>query len=520
MKKIISFLTIFFLLSSLALAVTVTTPKTDYTSPTSFTISVSACTGTSILQIINAETPARMIGVEQGEGAWSTKYNTLSDSSTGKYSLVTNCGDGTTTTTNFCVDSPGCITASCSDGVKNQDETGVDCGGSKCNACKKGTGASCTANNQCTSNICTGGKCATTPPKKANGLACTLDSECISTHCDSKTNKCAAPPDLGDSGKSANGAACTLDSQCASNFCHPTTKLCANKIAVGSTCSADSQCTTGVCTSTKCVNKLANGGACSRAIECTSNICTGNKCVAPPAASTGTPSTGGGGSRCKSNYQYNAWSYCNSTLQQARTGTDFKCRGNPVKYEVRSCTACQYSWVCESWTNSDQQCGSRKCFDEHDCKTTIGKPSESKTCPPVSVKKQPYIQKPAAPSKPFIPPVVTEKVKSLDLEGLWEEYSVWVLGGAGGLVLLIIIIVLIVHFVHKNKVTYNFEELEEWIIKERRMGTADVDIRQILQDQTGWTHDEISKAFQDLGGHPDEVTAGPPIENLQSPPVA
>ena len=146
--------------------------------------------------------------------------------------------------------------------------------------------------------------------------------------------------------------------------------------ANGAACTGGVQCASGVCKANKCVAKLANGGTCAAAIECLSNICTGGKCVAPatPAANTGTVNTGGG-KRCISKYQYTAWTYCNSTLQQSRSGYDIACKGSSPRNEIQSCSSCDYSWVCESWSNSAQQCGTRKCFDEHNCKVcTAGRP--------------------------------------------------------------------------------------------------------------------------------------------------
>ncbi|MCC6766886.1 MAG: hypothetical protein IT293_19695 [Deltaproteobacteria bacterium] len=49
-----------------------------------------------------------------------------------------------------------CQAPTCSDGVQNQGETGVDCGG-PCSGC--GIGGSCVANGDCQSGFCTGGLC-------------------------------------------------------------------------------------------------------------------------------------------------------------------------------------------------------------------------------------------------------------------------------------------------------------------------------------------------------------------------
>ncbi len=50
-----------------------------------------------------------------------------------------------------------CATRTCNDGVQNQDETDVDCGGSICAACADG--GSCVAPSDCASGSCEGGAC-------------------------------------------------------------------------------------------------------------------------------------------------------------------------------------------------------------------------------------------------------------------------------------------------------------------------------------------------------------------------
>lgn len=90
-------------------------------------------------------------------------------------------------------------TVSCSDGIQNQGETGVDCGG-PCSACGKSEGADCSQDSECQSGFCnngawynpvnwfTSGKCESRTViangTKAVGQACTNDAECETLHCD------------------------------------------------------------------------------------------------------------------------------------------------------------------------------------------------------------------------------------------------------------------------------------------------------------------------------------------------
>jgi len=53
------------------------------------------------------------------------------------------------------------VAPSCSDGIQNQQETDVDCGGPNCAAC--GNGKACSLNSDCTSNICTSNICTAAP---------------------------------------------------------------------------------------------------------------------------------------------------------------------------------------------------------------------------------------------------------------------------------------------------------------------------------------------------------------------
>ncbi len=67
-----------------------------------------------------------------------------------------------------------CVAATCSDGIKNGSETGVDCGGS-CPRCANGQ--SCASRNDCASALCLDGTCQTCSTSSpcgtdASGLSC------------------------------------------------------------------------------------------------------------------------------------------------------------------------------------------------------------------------------------------------------------------------------------------------------------------------------------------------------------
>ena len=154
MKWGVIFLTLFLILIFSTAAVDISLDETDYNYGELVDISVNSCLGTSLLLVDNSNPNAffNIVLIEQGNGNWQTTYNTYSDPYQGKYTILVNCFDGTTNTVDFCVGSDGCvepdipppdlnnqsnnetdapeeIIASCDDGIKNQDESQVDCGG-------------------------------------------------------------------------------------------------------------------------------------------------------------------------------------------------------------------------------------------------------------------------------------------------------------------------------------------------------------------------------------------------------
>ena len=66
------------------------------------------------------------------------------------------CGVGADCTSGVCSGGT-CQAPSCSDGIKNGNETDVDCGGGTCPTC--GTGQGCGVGADCTSGICSGNVC-------------------------------------------------------------------------------------------------------------------------------------------------------------------------------------------------------------------------------------------------------------------------------------------------------------------------------------------------------------------------
>ncbi len=153
-----------------------------------------------------------------------------------------------------------CRAPSCTDTVKNQDETDVDCGGI-CPQCMNGDG--CMDNTDCVSGFCQMSDSTCRPSGCADSLMnqdetdvdcggvcgatcevdemCLLDGDCLADFCRPTDTTCQVPTctdtfqnqdesDVDCGG--ACGATCTvdetcnLDADCESGFCHPTDSSC------------------------------------------------------------------------------------------------------------------------------------------------------------------------------------------------------------------------------------------------------------------------------------------------------
>ncbi|MDO8642365.1 MAG: cupredoxin family copper-binding protein [Candidatus Woesearchaeota archaeon] len=150
------------------------------------------------------------------------------------------------------------VPQTCSNSIKDGDETGTDCGGSCGNTC--GEGDSCQTDFDCLGEYCLEGRCV--PPKcddvRKNGdetdsdcgglvcsrcdlnKACGFDNDCISSYCDVKTTKTCQLPTCADN--AANGNESDVDCGTA----------CPNKCKPGRACASADDCTSGICNLGRC----------------------------------------------------------------------------------------------------------------------------------------------------------------------------------------------------------------------------------------------------------------------------
>ncbi len=393
-----------------------------------------------------------------------------------------------------CLAASECVSGVCISGSCAAAASGASCtAGSEClsgvcasKVCAKGAlGVACSANNQCLSNVCTANICS----KAANGASCTTHSDCISNYCNSTSNKCETPP----INLKAVDSTCNTDSECLSNYC--AANKCATKVLPGAGCTTNSQCSSGVCNASKCTASLPPSFGSN--VTNQTNQTLENKTIKPASEkkSSGSGYTPPGYSRrsCRKEWDCTYWTPCNNKKKQTRTCyPPSRCR-EKVKEESRDCKACLESWVCTSFSNSADQCGTRKCYDEHSCGTSVNKPGESKSCP----YKKPVVQQPKAPAyqpPAYTPPATKTPVKSVPV---YEKYKWEIVGGIASLALFGSLLGLLIYFFFfKKKVDYS--QLQRWIKTERRHGKTDSEIRKILNTHSDWDSKDIKGAFKGL----------------------
>jgi hypothetical protein len=153
-----------------------------------------------------------------------------------------------------------CHTPSCSDGVKNQTESDVDCGGT-CDPCASGN--SCRSVSDCDRALCTGGKCRS--QSCSDGLLNQDESDI-------------------DCGGTSGCARCAANQQCVSNA------DCEHASCSKGTCQQPASCSDGALNGSETDVDCGGGcqgcaslAACLVAKDCASLVCTAatHQCAAP-----------------------------------------------------------------------------------------------------------------------------------------------------------------------------------------------------------------------------------------------
>ena len=209
---------------------------------------------------------------------------------------------------------PGAATPA--DGIKNGNETDVDCGGPSGPACVDGKG--CLATSDCTSGVCTASLCqvptptdtvqnggetgvdcggSTAAPRCAAGQGCVSTADCDELKCDLVQKKCLAPNHTdgfkndGETGIDCGGAAlpsrcptgqgCADDGDCNNLKCNLGTMVCdppTKTDGFKNGTETDIDCGGGAPTN---ANRCVDDKACTADADCSSVFCSAAlKCVA------------------------------------------------------------------------------------------------------------------------------------------------------------------------------------------------------------------------------------------------
>ncbi len=169
------------------------------------------------------------------------------------------CGAGSDCTTLVCASV--CQPPSCADGVRNGGESDKDCGGS-CAACA--VGAVCTANSDCKSASCASGHCIA-----ANCSDTIKNNDETGTDCGGSCSTCAAGQGC-LKGSDCQSLICSASKACAAASCSDGVKNASESeidcgkgcagCASGLHCNENADCASALCKSTYCVPKTASGG--------------------------------------------------------------------------------------------------------------------------------------------------------------------------------------------------------------------------------------------------------------------
>ncbi len=198
-------------------------------------------------------------------------------------------------------------TPTCTDRMLNQDETDIDCGGAVCGGC--GVGALCAAPRDCRSGRCTGGHCEAAPGTCTDGMENQdeTDVDCGGTMCSpcGVGLHCGAPSDCASG--SCDGGVCTaVTASCTDGTqngtetdvdCGGSCPQCGD----GSTCAVVGDCSSGYCNHGTCVplGTCADGARTGEEsdVDCGGPACdecpNGRECVAGTDCRSGTCDTGG-----------------------------------------------------------------------------------------------------------------------------------------------------------------------------------------------------------------------------------
>jgi len=149
----------------------------------------------------------------------------------------------------------------CADGVKNGDETDVDCGGADCNPCTQGQG--CETVQHCKAGLyCADGICCNT--------ACT--TACLACNLPNSVGTCSFIPKYGEDPSYGNGMSCLNADQLACSGA-----ACLG--ALGAPCAGDTDCASFKCSGSSKTCRKGPGDMCMQNSECFNDTCMNGTCA-------------------------------------------------------------------------------------------------------------------------------------------------------------------------------------------------------------------------------------------------
>ena len=255
---------------------------------------------------------------------------------------------------------------SCTNGLKDDGEEGLDCGGVCPTKC---TGAACMSNAECGSGSCTANACAapagkpcgvgTPVPLCSDGQACELDKDCTSGFCDGA--KCATPAAESHADGKKNSGETGVDcggSVKATAPC-PDGQMCVDSADCVGTCTA------GLCGPIGPMDGKKNGTETD--VDC--GGATAPKCVVDKTCAADTDCVDG---YCPAaTLKCTLPRYDDSVKNGSETDTD--CGGNVAANGFKKCAqdrACLVDTDCNGACKDFA--GTKKCIDAPSCKPHFG----------------------------------------------------------------------------------------------------------------------------------------------------
>ena len=248
------------------------------------------------------------------------------------------------------------VHATCTDGIKNGQETDVDCGGPQCPACQ--TGKACLVNGDCVSNACMANVCQPIAPCSCSlphaNAQCTNNGPCTIVSCDAGYADCnrlatdgcetLVATDVNNCG--ACGTACLPGDSCTAGTCvSPMTPTCTDGIKNGQETDVD-------CGGPQCP-ACQTGKACLVNGDCVSNACMANVCQ-PVACTCMLPNAT---SKCNAANMC-VITVCNSGWADCDGNANDGCETN-VTNDPRNCGGCGV--VCPNEQNGTGACSNGQC---------------------------------------------------------------------------------------------------------------------------------------------------------------